>query len=188
MCFASRPTAGTLSSITPETPPPQVASARRLERRVRAAVSVAQEIDSLFAEALQESPTLCGRLPQIRWERILDTLVECGLQPRPGPGLEGDRQVRTKYLVRVLAQEIGHRKVTVDSPVPGPIVGAVVLADSADDDSYQKRLLDTVPMGRLATALRWRDSLPENGLLTHRCGDPHEWWFEHLIDVGATVL
>jgi 3-oxoacyl-[acyl-carrier protein] reductase len=43
-----------------------------------------------------------------------------------------------KYLVQVLAQEIGHRKVTVNSLVPGPIEGAGIFAGVSDDDPLQE--------------------------------------------------
>jgi 3-oxoacyl-[acyl-carrier protein] reductase len=55
-------------------------------------------------------------------------------------------------LVRVLAQEIGHRKVTVNSLVPGPIDGAGIFTNVSDDDPYKKRLLDSIPIGWLAKA------------------------------------
>ena len=144
-----------------------------------------------------ESPTSGGRprVPYLRRQADANPkgadprhLVECDLRtPAPDWGCRGPASPH-----EVARSDLPRRSAIArspfDSPVPGPIDGTVVLADGADDDSYQKSLLDTVSMGRPVMALRWRDSLPENGLLPHRRGDSREWWFEHLIDVGVTVL
>ncbi|WP_175835229.1 glucose 1-dehydrogenase [Burkholderia anthina] len=84
--------------------------------------------------------------------RIINISSSSTSRPQPGLGLYGTSKSAPKYLVRVLAQEIGHRKVTVNSLVPGPIDGAGIFTGVGDDDPYKKSLLDTIPIGRLATA------------------------------------
>jgi 3-oxoacyl-[acyl-carrier protein] reductase len=84
--------------------------------------------------------------------RIINISSSSTARPQPGLGLYGTSKSAPKYLVRVLSQEIGHRKVTVNSLVPGPIDGAGIFTGISDSDPYKKRLLETVPIGRLATA------------------------------------
>ncbi|WP_175693941.1 SDR family NAD(P)-dependent oxidoreductase [Burkholderia ambifaria] len=84
--------------------------------------------------------------------RIINIASSSTSRPQPGLGLYGTSKSAPKYLVRVLAQEIGHRKVTVNSLVPGPIDGAGIFTGVGDDDPYKKSLLDTIPIGKLATA------------------------------------
>jgi 3-oxoacyl-[acyl-carrier protein] reductase len=84
--------------------------------------------------------------------RIINIASSSTSRPQPGLGLYGTSKSAPKYLVRVLAQEIGHRKVTVNSLVPGPIDGAGIFTGVGDDDPYKKSLLETIPIGRLAKA------------------------------------
>lgn len=83
--------------------------------------------------------------------RIINIASSSTSRPQPGLGLYGTSKTAPKYLVRVLAQELGPRKVTVNSLVPGPIDGAGIFTGIGDDDPYKKSLLDTIPLGRLAT-------------------------------------
>jgi 3-oxoacyl-[acyl-carrier protein] reductase len=83
--------------------------------------------------------------------RIINIASSSTSRPHPGLGLYGASKTAPKYLVQVLAQEIGHRKVTVNSLVPGPIDGAGIFAEVTDDDLYKKALLASVPIGALAT-------------------------------------
>jgi 3-oxoacyl-[acyl-carrier protein] reductase len=84
--------------------------------------------------------------------RIINMASSSTARPQPGLGLYGTSKSAPKYLVKVLAQEIGHRGVTVNSLLPGPIDGAGIFTGVSDDDPYKRALLDTVPLGRLATA------------------------------------
>jgi 3-oxoacyl-[acyl-carrier protein] reductase len=84
--------------------------------------------------------------------RIINISSSSTSRPQRGLGLYGTSKSAPKYLVRVLAQEIGQRKVTVNSLVPGPIDGAGIFTNVKDDDRYKKSLLETIPIGRLATA------------------------------------
>ncbi|MFH8590081.1 SDR family NAD(P)-dependent oxidoreductase [Streptomyces celluloflavus] len=84
--------------------------------------------------------------------RIINMASSSTVRPQPGLGLYGTSKTAPKYLVRVLAQELGHRKVTVNSLLPGPIDGSGIFTGVSDADPYKKALLDTVPIGRLATA------------------------------------
>lgn len=83
--------------------------------------------------------------------RIINISSSSTSRPQPGLGLYGTSKFAPKYLVRVLAQEIGHRKVTVNSLVPGPIDGAGIFTATGADDPYKKILRESVPIGRLAT-------------------------------------
>jgi 3-oxoacyl-[acyl-carrier protein] reductase len=83
--------------------------------------------------------------------RIINIASSSTSRPQPGLGLYGTSKSAPKYLVRVLAQEVAHRQVTVNSVVPGPINGAGIFNAVPDDNPYLKMLRDTVPLGRLAT-------------------------------------
>ncbi|MBF6065676.1 glucose 1-dehydrogenase [Nocardia terpenica] len=83
--------------------------------------------------------------------RIINIASSSTARPQPGLGLYGTSKTAPKYLVRVLALELGHRGVTVNSLVPGPIDGAGIFTGTPDDDPYKKALRDSVPIGRLAT-------------------------------------
>ncbi|MFI5783863.1 SDR family NAD(P)-dependent oxidoreductase [Nocardia sp. NPDC051570] len=83
--------------------------------------------------------------------RIINIASSSTVRPQPGLGLYGTSKTAPKYLVRVLALELGPRGITVNSLVPGPIEGAGIFTGVADDDPYKKALLESVPIGRLAT-------------------------------------
>ncbi len=83
--------------------------------------------------------------------RIINIASSSTARPQPGLGLYGTSKTAPKYLVRVLALELGSRGITVNSVVPGPIDGAGIFTGVPDTDPYKKALLDTVPIGRLAT-------------------------------------
>ncbi|MEU4195247.1 glucose 1-dehydrogenase [Kribbella sp. NPDC026611] len=70
--------------------------------------------------------------------------------PQLGVGLYGTSKVATGYLARVLALELGPRGITVNTVVPGPIDGAGIFTDPANDE-YKKSLIEMVPIGRLGT-------------------------------------
>jgi 3-oxoacyl-[acyl-carrier protein] reductase len=82
--------------------------------------------------------------------RIINISSSSTSRPHPGLGLYGTSKSAPNYLVRVLAQELGPRRVTVNSLVPGPIDGAGIFAGVADDDPYKKILRESVPIGKLA--------------------------------------
>ncbi|MFI5609032.1 SDR family oxidoreductase [Amycolatopsis sp. NPDC051903] len=71
--------------------------------------------------------------------------------PQLGVGLYGTSKVATGYLARVLALELGPRGITVNTVVPGPIDGAGIFTDPANDE-YKRSLIEMVPIGRLGTA------------------------------------
>ncbi|WP_107656405.1 SDR family NAD(P)-dependent oxidoreductase [Nocardia suismassiliense] len=83
--------------------------------------------------------------------RIINIASSSTVRPQPGLGLYGTSKTAPKYLVQVLALELGSRGITVNSLVPGPIDGAGIFTGVPDDDPYKKALLDSVPVGRLAT-------------------------------------
>lgn len=71
--------------------------------------------------------------------------------PQVGVGLYGTSKVATSYLAKVLALELGPRGITVNTVVPGPIDGAGIFTDPAND-AYKQSLVATIPIGRLGTA------------------------------------
>ncbi|HJP80043.1 MAG TPA: SDR family oxidoreductase [Pseudonocardiaceae bacterium] len=71
--------------------------------------------------------------------------------PQVGVGLYGTSKVATSYLAKVLALELGPRGITVNTVVPGPIDGAGIFTDPANDE-YKQGLIATIPIGRLGTA------------------------------------
>lgn len=84
--------------------------------------------------------------------RIINISSSSTSRPHPGLGLYGTSKAAPKYLVRVLSEELGPRRVTVNSLVPGPIDGSGIFTNVPDDDPYKKSLLETIPLGRMATA------------------------------------
>lgn len=70
--------------------------------------------------------------------------------PRPGYALHGGSKVAPEYLVRILAQELGKRGITVNAILPTATEGAGVNTDIKDKARIQKFIDEFIPMGRLA--------------------------------------
>jgi 3-oxoacyl-[acyl-carrier protein] reductase len=83
--------------------------------------------------------------------RIINISSNSTTLPQEGLGLYGTSKAAPKYLVRVLALELGARQISVNSIVPGPIDGAGIFTGVGDDDPYKKSLLAAVPIGRLGS-------------------------------------
>ena len=82
--------------------------------------------------------------------RIITISSNTTTVPQLGVGLYGTSKVATGYLARVLALELGPRGITVNTVVPGPIDGAGIFTDPANDE-YKQSLVARVPIGRLGT-------------------------------------
>jgi 3-oxoacyl-[acyl-carrier protein] reductase len=82
--------------------------------------------------------------------RIMTISSNTTTVPQLGVGLYGTSKVATGYLARVLALELGPRGITVNTIVPGPIDGAGIFTDPANDE-YKQSLIAMVPIGRLGT-------------------------------------
>lgn len=82
--------------------------------------------------------------------RIITVSSNTTTVPQAGVSLYGSSKVATNYVVRVLALELGPRGVTVNTVVPGPIDGAGIFTDPANDD-YKQSLVAAIPLGRLGT-------------------------------------
>lgn len=67
----------------------------------------------------------------------------------PGFALYGGSKVGPKYFVEVLAKELGHRGVTVNSVIPGAIDEAGIFAEMPADSPYKKEIIDATPLGRM---------------------------------------
>ena len=72
--------------------------------------------------------------------------------PVPGMAVYGGSKTTPKYMVEVLAKEIGHRGVTVNSIIPYAVDHAGIFADANSYPELRKSLLESCPMHRLAEA------------------------------------
>jgi 3-oxoacyl-[acyl-carrier protein] reductase len=72
--------------------------------------------------------------------------------PLPGIGLYGSSKLAPRYLVRVLALEVGARGITVNGVIPTAIDGAGVFTNAGDQPALREFVKKQVPMGRMATA------------------------------------
>ena len=70
--------------------------------------------------------------------------------PVPGMAVYGGSKTTPRYMVDVLAKEIGHRGITVNSIIPFAVDHSGIFADPAAYPALRKQLLDSCPMGRLA--------------------------------------
>lgn len=70
--------------------------------------------------------------------------------PVPGMAVYGGSKTTPRYLVDILAKEIGHRGVTVNSIIPFAVDHSGIFVDPAAYPELRKQLLDSCPMGRLA--------------------------------------
>src|SRR5258705_4367348 len=80
--------------------------------------------------------------------RIITISSNTTTVPQLGVGLYGTSKVATGYLARVLALELGPRGITVNTVVPGPIDGAGIFTDPANDE-YKKILVAMRPLCHL---------------------------------------
>ena len=68
----------------------------------------------------------------------------------PGVGLYGSSKMAARYIVEVLAQEVGNRGITVNSILPTAIADAGVFTDISDDHPYHKLMRRMRPIeGRM---------------------------------------
>lgn len=70
--------------------------------------------------------------------------------PVPGMAVYGGSKTTPRYMVDILAKEIGHRGVTVNSIIPFAVDHAGIFTDPDAYPELRKQLLDSCPMGRLA--------------------------------------
>lgn len=64
----------------------------------------------------------------------------------PGVGLYGSSKMAPRYTVEVLAQEVGHRSVTVNSIIPTAIEGAGIYTHLAADDPLRQAVQSMRPI------------------------------------------
>lgn len=83
--------------------------------------------------------------------RIIYISSSTTTSPVPGMAVYGGSKTTPKYLVEILAKEIGHRGVTVNSIIPGPVENTGVFTEMAKEDPFYLELLKGSPMGRLTT-------------------------------------
>jgi 3-oxoacyl-[acyl-carrier protein] reductase len=81
--------------------------------------------------------------------RIIYISSSTTTSPVPGMAVYGGSKTTPKYLVEILAKEIAHRGVTVNSIIPGPVEATGVFVDMSKDDPFYKELFKGSPMGRL---------------------------------------
>ncbi|MBO9151740.1 SDR family oxidoreductase [Chitinophaga sp. GCM10012297] len=70
--------------------------------------------------------------------------------PIPGMAVYGGSKTTPRYLVDVLAQEIGHRGVTVNSIIPFAVDHSGIFADPEAYPELRQSLINSSPMRRLA--------------------------------------
>lgn len=83
--------------------------------------------------------------------RIIFISSSTTTSPVPGMAVYGGSKTTPKYLVEILAKEIGHRGVTVNSIIPGPVANTGVFTEMSTEDPFYTELLKGSPMGRLTT-------------------------------------
>jgi 3-oxoacyl-[acyl-carrier protein] reductase len=83
--------------------------------------------------------------------RIIYISSSTTTSPVPGMAVYGGSKTTPKYLVEILAKEIGHRGVTVNTIIPGPVANTGVFTEMATSDPFYQELLNGSPMGRLTT-------------------------------------
>jgi 3-oxoacyl-[acyl-carrier protein] reductase len=83
--------------------------------------------------------------------RILYISSSTTTSPVPGMAVYGGSKTTPKYLVEILAREIGHRGVTVNSIIPGPVENTGVFTEMSKEDPFYRELLKGSPMGRLTS-------------------------------------
>jgi 3-oxoacyl-[acyl-carrier protein] reductase len=71
--------------------------------------------------------------------------------PNPGYALHGSSKVAPEYLVRVLAHELGHRGIAVNSIVPTATGGAGLHTHVEEGAPIQRFMAEFSPMGRMGT-------------------------------------
>jgi 3-oxoacyl-[acyl-carrier protein] reductase len=84
--------------------------------------------------------------------RIINISSSTTVRPQPGESGYGGSKTPAKYFVEVLSKEIAHKKVTVNSIIPGPIDKSGIFTNMPDTDPYKKSLIDATPLGRLGLA------------------------------------
>jgi 3-oxoacyl-[acyl-carrier protein] reductase len=70
--------------------------------------------------------------------------------PVPGMAVYGGSKMTPRYMVDILAKEIGHRGVTVNSIIPFAVDHSGIFAEAGSYPELRKQLLDSSPMKRLA--------------------------------------
>ena len=82
--------------------------------------------------------------------RIIYIASSTTVFPQKGMAVYGGSKTTPKYLVEVLAKEIGHRGVTVNSVIPYATDHAGIFTDPDSYPESRRVLVDSNPMGRLA--------------------------------------
>lgn len=82
--------------------------------------------------------------------RIIYIASSTTVFPVPGVAVYGGSKITPRYLVDVLAKEIGHRGVTVNSIIPFAVDHSGIFDKEGSYPELRKSLIDSCPMGRLA--------------------------------------
>ena len=72
--------------------------------------------------------------------------------PMPGIGLYGSSKTSSRYVVEVLALELGKRGITVNGIIPTAIDGAGIFTNPEANPAMRAFVKNNVPMGRMCTA------------------------------------
>lgn len=79
--------------------------------------------------------------------RIISIGSSTTVLPAAGVGLYGASKIAARYVVGVLALEVGHRGVTVNTIIPTSIDGAGVYTDMTQDDPFRQLMASFRPIG-----------------------------------------
>ncbi len=82
--------------------------------------------------------------------RVIATASTIALYPPPGAGAYAASKAAVRLMVEVLALELGHRGITVNSLSPGAVEGSGMFTNMTDAD--RKTFTAATPMGRLPKA------------------------------------
>ncbi|OGX90043.1 SDR family oxidoreductase [Hymenobacter coccineus] len=82
--------------------------------------------------------------------RILYVGSSTSAFPMPGMAVYGGSKTTPRYLVEVLAKEIGPRGITVNSLIPYGVDHAGIFVDPAAYPNERKKLIEASPLGRMA--------------------------------------
>jgi len=71
--------------------------------------------------------------------------------PVPGMAVYGGSKTTPRYMVNILSKEIGHKGITVNTIIPFAVDHSGIFATPDSYPALRKQLLDSCPMGRLAS-------------------------------------
>jgi 3-oxoacyl-[acyl-carrier protein] reductase len=81
--------------------------------------------------------------------RIVAISAGLALMPRPGTAIYGSSKAAINHLVRVLANELGHRQITVNSVLPGAVNTDALTENPDQNRDFLAGEIAATPLGRI---------------------------------------